>query len=130
MQNRIQISHSNQAANLLRACLSQLDHEELWGLFLNNENRLISIEMVTKGSLDSTIIDARTILRRSLLNNAVKVLLAHNHPSGNPVPSKHDIEQTNKVRIACRALDVSLLDHIILAEDTYFSFQEERTMNY
>lgn len=86
--------------------------------------------MVTKGSLDATIIDARTILRRSLLNNAVKVLLAHNHPSGNPVPSKHDIEQTNKVRIACRALDVSLLDHIILAEDTYFSFQEERTMNY
>ncbi len=130
MRNTLQIRMSSQAARLLKPCIAQLDHEELWGLFLNQENRLISIEMLTKGSLDATIIDARTILRRSLLNNASKVIVAHNHPSGNPAPSQMDIEQTRKVRTACKVLDIPLLDHIILAEDNYFSFSDERTLNY
>lgn len=130
MRNTMQITQSHQAANLLKACISTLDHEELWGLFLNQDNRLISIEMITKGSLNATIIDARTILRRSLLNNASKVLVAHNHPSGNPAPSKNDIEQTQKIRRACSALDISLVDHLVLSEDSYFSFDEERVLNY
>lgn len=130
MKNTAQITHSGQAAILLKACISMLDHEELWCLFLNRDNRLISIEMVTKGSLDSTIIDARTILRRSLLNNASKVLVAHNHPSGNPMPSHQDIEQTRKIRTACDVLDIPLVDHIVLAEDNYFSFADETIQNY
>lgn len=130
MRNAMTIQQPHQAAGLLKACISTLDHEELWGLFLNQENRLISIEMLTKGSINATVIDARTVLRRSLLNNAVKIVLAHNHPSGNPAPSRHDIEQTRKIQNACGVLDVSLLDHIILAEDSYFSFAEEREQNY
>ncbi len=130
MKNSARINQSSQAASLLKACISQLDHEELWCLFLNQENRLIAIEMLTKGSLSATIIDPRTILRRSLLNNASKVLMAHNHPSGNPAPSQQDIEQTKKIRSACGIMDVSFVDHIILAEDTYFSFADERTRNY
>ena len=130
MKNTAQITHSGQAAILLKACISTLDHEELWCLFLNQDNRLISIEMVTKGSLDSTIIDARTILRRSLLNNASKVLVAHNHPSGNPMPSHQDIEQTRKIRTVCDVLDIPLVDHIVLAKDNYFSFADETIQNY
>lgn len=130
MKNSARINQSSQAASLLKACISKLDHEELWCLFLNQENRLIAIEMLTKGSLSATIIDPRTILRRSLLNNASKVLMAHNHLSGNPAPSQQDIEQTKRIRSACGIMDVSFVDHIILAEDTYFSFADERTRNY
>lgn len=130
MKNAARINQSSQAASLLKACLSQLDHEEFWALFLNQDNRVIAIEMLTKGSLNATIIDPRTILRRSLLNNAAKILVAHNHPSGNPTPSQSDIEQTKRIRSACGVMDVSFVDHIILAEDNYFSFADERTRQY
>ena len=107
MKNSARINQSSQAASLLKACLSQLDHEEFWALFLNQDNRVITIEMLTKGSLNATIIDPRTILRRSLLNNAAKILVAHNHPSGNPTPSQSDIEQTKRIRSVCGVMDIS-----------------------
>ena len=91
-------------------------------MFLNADNRVLCKEMITKGTLTSTPIDARTILRRTLLNNAAGIILAHNHPSGNAIPSKSDIDQTKALRDACNLMSVNLLDHIIVAEDTYFSF--------
>ena len=110
--------------------MAQLDHEELWGIFLNVNCHLISMEMLTKGSLNTTVVDARTILRRALLNNAAKVIVAHNHPSENPTPSGCDIDQTNKIKKACSLMDIPLVDHIIITEDRYYSFAEEKVMNY
>lgn len=130
MKNSARINQSSQAASLLKACLSQLDHEEFWALFLNQDNRVIAIEMLTKGRLNATIIDSRTILRRSLLNNAVKILVVHNHSSGNPAPSQGDFEQTKRVRSASGVMYVSFIYHIILAEDNYFSFIDECTRQY
>ena len=130
MNSSVHIDRSSQAASLLKDLISRLDHEELWGLFLTQENRLIAAEMLTKGSLSATIIDVRTILRRSLLNNASKVLVAHNHPPGNPAPSLNDIAQTRKIQSACSILDIPLVDHIILAEDSFFSFSDEATRSY
>lgn len=130
MKSYLQISNSSQAANLLKEPMAQLDHEELWGIFLNISCHLISMEMVTKESLNTTIIDARTILRRALQNNATKVIVAHNHSSENPMPSGCDIDQTNKIRKACSVMDIPLVDHIIITEDRYYSFADEKVMNY
>lgn len=117
-----QITNSNDAMSILFPEFLNLDHEEAWVVFLNADNRVLCKEMITKGTLTSTPIDARTILRRALLNNAAGIILAHNHPSGNAIPSKSDIDQTKVLRDACNLMSVNLLDHIIVAEDTYFSF--------
>lgn len=127
MTTRI-ISSSTQAANQLQAYMKYLDHDELWALYLAQDNRLISQEMLTKGSLTSTIIEPRSIIKRALLKNAVSVILLHNHPSGNPMPSVSDINQTAKIRLACQVMDIKLIDHLVIAHDSFFSFAEERTM--
>lgn len=124
------INNSKDASAILFKELHDLDHEEAWVLFLNSDNRLLCKEMVTKGTLSSTPIDARTILRRALLNNAAGIILAHNHPSGNPVPSESDIRQTSTLKSACDLLTVSMLDHIIMTDDAYFSFAENEVCNF
>ena len=83
MRNSTKITESSKAANLLQAQLRNLDHEEMWAIFLTRDNGVIVSEMLTKGTLDSTPIDARLILRHALLNNAAGVIIVHNHPSGN-----------------------------------------------
>ena len=130
MDYTIQIRQSSQAAALLRDHIGDIDHEELWGLFLNGQGNLISGEMLTKGTLSFTDIDARTILKRALLKNATAVIIAHNHPSGNPKPSVSDIHETERIRAACKLLDVALVDHLILTEDRYYSFADEMTTQY
>lgn len=99
-------------------------------MYLTQDCSLIASERLTKGTLTATPIDGRTVIKHALLLNAVSVILLHNHPSGNPQPGTVDIRQTERVRSACSLLDISLLDHIILAEDSYFSFAENQTMNY
>ena len=123
MKNSARINQSSQAASLLKACLSQLDHEEFWALFLNQDNRVIAIEMLTKGSLNATIIDPRTILRRSLLNNAAKILVAHNHPCGNPTPGPRDIAQTKSLLDVAEIVGVRLFDHIVLGGESFVSIR-------
>ena len=121
------ITNSSDAVSLLYPIFNNLDHEEAWVLFLNADNKVICKEMVTKGTLTSTPLDARVVLKRSLMNNAVSIILAHNHPSGNPYPSDSDIQQTKTLRSACDLLTVNLLDHIIVSDESYFSFADSIT---
>ena len=125
MNYTIQIKTSSQAAHLLRDHLDDLDHEELWALYLTGCGYLINAEMLTRGTLTCTPIDARTVIKRALMNNAAAVIIVHNHPSGNPRPSINDITQTDHIRKACNLMDIALVDHIIIAEDAYFSFADE-----
>lgn len=129
-EERIQIRSCLQAANQLRDKLAELDHEELWALFLRQDGSLITCAMLTKGTLTSTPFDNRTVIKRALLTNAVAVILIHNHPSGNPQPGNGDIMNTEKIRSACRLMDIKLLDHIILSESSFYSFAEERIIEY
>lgn len=122
----ITISHSSDAASLLKDHMADLDHEELWGVFLNGQRSIIATEMLTKGTLKTTPIDARTVVKRALLNNAVGVILIHNHPSGSPRPSRADIRETSQVQMACNMMDISLIDHLVLADGSYYSFSDER----
>lgn len=85
--------------------------------------------MVSMGTLTSTSIDNRTVIKRALMNNAAGIILLHNHPSGNPCPSIQDIQFTNGLKRACDLMDVKLLDHVIIGNDSFFSFSEERIFN-
>ncbi|KWW38164.1 MAG: DNA repair protein or nuclease RadC [bacterium F083] len=119
------IKASAQAAGYLREDLRNLDHEESWILLLNSANLPLAKKMITVGTIKSTQIDHRRIIKEALLTNATAIILFHNHPSGTPAPSVADINETNKLRKACDIFDISLLDHIILTDESYYSFAEE-----
>ena len=119
------IKASAQAAGYLREDLRNLDHEESWILLLNSANLPLAKKMITVCTIKSTQIDHRRIIKEALLTNATAIILFHNHPSGTPAPSVADINETNKLRKACDIFDISLLDHIILTDESYYSFAEE-----
>ena len=106
--------------------LRDIRHEECWVLFLNHANRLVGKEMISKGGLDSTLIDRRVILKRALDRKASGVILVHNHPSGSPYPSVEDIRQTKELGKALSSCDLHLVDHVIIAGRGFYSFADER----
>ena len=107
--------------------MKNLDHEECWVLYLNHANFLMGKELVGVGSMEMTVIDAQKILRRAIEKQSRNVILVHNHPSGNPYPGQADISQTDILRRVLSSVDISLLDHIVVADNQYYSFAEERT---
>ena len=121
------IVSSRAAEELLHGDLHGLDHEEAWLIYLTAHNRVIGKEMVSKGTLDQTAVDCRTILRQALLHNAATIIILHNHPSGASAPSNHDIFFTSKLREACVLMDIKLADHIIVGEEEFYSFYDEKT---
>ena len=125
----LRITDCRAAEKSLHDNLTGLDHEEVWCVFLTSDKTVISIEMVSMGTLTSTSIDNRTVIKRALMNNAHGIIILHNHPSGNPLPSAQDISFTAGLKIACNIMDIQLLDHIICSERGFFSFSEERIIN-
>jgi DNA repair protein RadC len=94
--------------------------------YLNRANRLIVVYELSKGGIKGTVADPRLILSVALKNAATGILLAHNHPSGNLQPSLQDKEITKKIQEACKLLEITLLDHLIVVQDdAYFSFADE-----
>lgn len=119
------ISSPCKVFRIMHPITKDLDHEECWVLFLNKANRLICKEMLSSGGLDSTIIDNKHIIRRAIDKKASAIILVHNHPSGNALPSKADITQTQALNTALKTCGISLLDHIIIAKNAYYSFADE-----
>ena len=99
--------------------------EECWLLLLNNDHRVLGTVQVSKGGLTRTQVDPAVIMKEVLLHNSTCFILAHNHPSGNPNPSKSDVQLTERVENAARYMNVKLLDHIIVTEENYFSFGDQ-----
>lgn len=94
--------------------------------YLNRANQLLGVYEMSKGGISGTVADPKLILGVALKSAATGIVLAHNHPSGNPQPSVQDKELTNKIHEACKLLDITLLDHIIIVpEESYFSFKDE-----
>ena len=120
------ITSSSDAVNIFRPLFEGLQHEECWVLFLNRANRLIGQEMVSSGAQDVTLIDRRMILRRALEKSASAVIVVHNHPSGNPLPSVDDVEQTRELGKALKSCGLQLVDHVIVSGKSYYSFSDER----
>lgn len=121
------IKKSKDIHNLLKGDFIGLDHEELIAVFLRKDNSVIDVKTVSVGGLDSTTMDNRIIIREALSRNATGLIVAHNHPSGNCLPSKSDIENTQNLSKALKIMGLSLIDHIILSKGSYYSFAEEQT---
>lgn len=109
--------------------LRNLDHEECWVLFLNRANYMISKERISSGGLDSTTLDSRTITRKALEKMASGLIIVHNHPSGSPIPGNADIQATRQLDMALKTCGISLIDHVVIAEDSYYSFADEETVS-
>lgn len=122
------IQSSNDAYQVLHKFLMDLDHEEFWILCLNKRNQVIKVCEISKGGVDSTVVDAKLIFRAALDNKASNIILAHNHPSGNTEPSSQDISLTSKLYQAGRFMDIPVLDHIIYTNKAYFSFADSGKM--
>ena len=103
-----------------------LDHEELWIIFLTRANYVIHKEMISLGGLSATVADPRLVVRKALDKRACGIIMVHNHPSGNPLPGKEDLEQTAGMRKAAGTFDIALLDHIIICDDRFFSFADDK----
>jgi DNA repair protein RadC len=93
--------------------------------FLNQSNRINHVEIVSEGGITGTIADPRIILKKALEENAVGLILCHNHPSGSLKPSRQDEEITKKIKEAAKYFDIKVLDHIIVSDVGYFSFADE-----
>ena len=94
----------------------------------NNANQAIGIYELSKGGINSSIIDLRLLLSVTLKCLATSIAIIHNHPSGNLKPSKADISITDKLKKACEVLDIKLLDHIIISKNDYYSFADNGNM--
>ena len=121
----VSVTDSLTAARMLAPHLRVLDHEECWALFLNRRNRPLGRELVSSGGLNDTGIDSRVVARLALEKKATGVILFHNHPSGSPEPGTSDLKRTAELRKGLKSLDISLLDHIIIAGDVFFSVTDE-----
>ena len=118
------LTTSRDLYDYLQPLIGDLDHEEFWVVALSSACRIKSCDRVFSGGLESTIIDIRMVFRKVLEAKACSIVIAHNHPSGNDRPSAQDITLTRKVREAGQVLDITLLDHIIVCSDRYYSFAD------
>lgn len=104
----------------------RLDVEEFWAVALNSKKQVINSAMLFRGTVDHCMVHPRDIFRFGILENASSMLVAHNHPSGDCLPSIEDIQLTRKIEKAGLLLQVPLIDHIIVNADSYFSFADAR----
>jgi DNA repair protein RadC len=125
LQDKIRIAGSQDVYTLFQPLLGDLSHEEFWILLLNRANRVIDNIRISQGGISGTVIDVRIILKHALDRLASAIILCHNHPSGNLKPSEADMKITSKISDSCRTMDLQLLDHLIIADNSYFSFSDE-----
>ncbi len=119
------ISSSIDAFNIMQPIIGELQHEEFWILYLNNSNKVLHKEQLSKGGITGTLVDVRLVLKKALEVGAVALILCHNHPSGTLKPSQSDKTITQKLKTASQSLDITVFDHLIITEKAYFSFADE-----
>ncbi|CAL2075227.1 DNA repair protein RadC [Tenacibaculum sp. 190524A05c] len=119
------ISSSKNVFDLMQPKLADLPHEEFWVVYLDNANKVIDKQQISKGGLTSTLVDVRLIYKRAIELAAIGIIICHNHPSGKVDPSHSDIELTQQIKEAGITLNIKLLDHLIIGKKKYFSFADE-----
>lgn len=125
LENKNKISSSRDAYNIFYPEMSDLAKEEFWIILLNRANQLIKKIKISEGGLAGTVADPKIIFKHALEHNASSIILAHNHPSNSLKPSQNDIDLTKKLVASGKLLEISILDHLIIGSDTYFSFADE-----
>lgn len=124
----VKVTGSSSVFKVLQPVLGELEHEEFWILYLNNSNSIIHKAQLSKGGITGTLVDVRLVLKKALELGAVALILAHNHPSGTLKPSEADKLITKKLKDASNAMDIKVLDHLIIAEKDYFSFADQQML--
>ena len=122
------ITSSKAVFNIMQPLIGELQHEEFWIIYLNNSNKVLYREQLSKGGLTGTLVDVRLVFKKAIELYATAVILCHNHPSGKLQASVADKSITNKLKQAGETLDIKVLDHLIITENMYFSFADENIL--
>lgn len=123
--DRVCFRRSSEIANYLKVLLKDYKYEVFAVIFLNRANKVKHFEIMSRGGITGTVADPRLILKKALEVDATSIVLSHNHPSGNLMPSRADEEITKKIKQAASYFDIQVIDHIIVSEDGYYSFADE-----
>ncbi len=123
-----QISSSKSIYNIMQPLIADLQHEEFWVIFLNNSNKIIHKQQMSKGGITGTVVDTRIIYKKAIELQAIGIILCHNHPSQKCFPSQADKQLTYKIKKAGETLDIKVLDHLIITLDSYYSFADNDLM--
>lgn len=119
------IKSTKDAYNYLKGKLSHLEQEHFMAIYLTINNKIITDKIISIGTTTQTIATPKDVIKWALKSSAYAVIVAHNHPSGNVVPSKHDFDFTTELQKACEVVDIRFLDHIIVGKNNYFSFKDK-----
>ncbi|GFM33327.1 DNA repair protein RadC [Desulfovibrio subterraneus] len=125
VRERATLSGPTEIVAMARLRLGSLQHEEFWAVFLDNQNRLLAWERISTGTVNTTMIYPRDLMEMALGYKASSLVIVHNHPGGNPVPSTPDVEITRQIIRSGQALGIRVLDHIIVTEGDFYSLKDE-----
>ncbi|MEP1095759.1 MAG: DNA repair protein RadC [Cyclobacteriaceae bacterium] len=125
---KAKIHSSQDAFEFIKSDLMDLNHEEFWIILLKRSNEVILKQMISQGGVSGTVVDAKIIFKKALEEMASGLILIHNHPSGNLQPSNEDIALTKKIQNGGKSLDINLLDHLIVADNSFYSFADENRL--
>lgn len=124
LEDAPQIRSPKDAYEFLRLEMEDLEQEQLRTLTLNTKNRIISARMIYQGSVHTTVVRVAEIFRPAILDNATGIIVAHNHPSGDPTPSPEDAALTRQVVKAGQMLDIEVMDHLVIGKGRFVSLKE------
>ena len=125
------IGSSQEVFNIMKPIFAQEpDVEKMWGLFTDRKNRILSIDLLASGSISSSNVYPREIVKKALSRQACGLVLVHNHPSGDPDPSPEDKVLTKSIMIPMTCIGVDILDHVIVGNSTFFSFADEGILTH
>jgi len=118
------------AYNAIKAITNvQEEAQEVFGiLILNTKNKIVAVHEISRGALNSSLVHPREVFKPAVLHNAAAIICFHNHPSGNPEPSRDDIQTTKRLVEAGKIMGIEILDHIIVGDDRYVSLKERGVM--
>lgn len=119
------ITSPSDAVELGKKFLADADREQLLVCCLDTKNQPLTVNVVSIGSLNSSIVHPREVFKAAILSNAASIILFHNHPSGDPTPSNEDINITNRLKECGKIIGIEVVDHIIIGNDNYCSLKEK-----
>lgn len=123
-KSKTKISSAKDVFDLLNDELKEKTKENFYVILLNTKNKILKIEKISIGILDATIIHPREIFKPAIKNSAARIILAHNHPSGDPSPSDEDLNITKKIMSIGELIGIEVIDHIIIGNENYWSYLE------
>lgn len=118
------VKSSRDAYNAVCGFYEDLNHEEFHVIILSRANKILAVDLISKGGFSATVADGKLIFKKALEKGASGIILTHNHPSGNNRPSEADLDLTKKMKAFGAYIDLPVLDHIIVADKTYYSFAD------